>query len=87
MSLADLYTEEFDNLYSLLDLLLSLPPTSVPCESTFSHLKLLKTHRRLRLRQDTLNSLMMIKLSTPDVTDYDPSAAVDKWLVRFDGFM
>jgi len=35
----------------------------------------------------TIMMIMMIKLSTADVTAYDPSAAVDKWLLRFDGFM
>jgi hypothetical protein len=41
MTLADLYAneEEFCKLYKLIDILL-LPPTTVPCETTFSQLKL-----------------------------------------------
>ena len=51
-------------------------------ERAFSQLKLLKTDRRHRLRQDTLNSLLMIRLEGEDVGDFDPNPAIEQWMVR-----
>lgn len=82
MTLADLHAneEEFCQLYKLIDILLSLPPTSVPCETTFSQLKLLKTHRRLKLKQGTLDTLMQVKLNSPSIELFNPEPSIDMWL-------
>jgi hypothetical protein len=50
------------NIAVLVDLMLTLPPTSVRCETAFPQLKLLKTCRRSRLGQGVLNDLMAVKL-------------------------
>ncbi|KAH3720400.1 hypothetical protein DPMN_063299 [Dreissena polymorpha] len=73
--------EELSNISLLIDLVLSLPPTSVSCETSFSHMKLVKTSSRLRMNQATLHSLMTVKLCSPDIKEFNPESAVEKWLV------
>ncbi|XP_067670765.1 zinc finger protein 862-like [Haliotis asinina] len=75
------FSEQFSEILVLMDLLQSLPPTSVSCEASFSQMKLIKTSRRCRMRQSTLNTLMTVKLHAPSITDFDPEKAIDRWLV------
>ncbi|MES9883986.1 MAG: hAT transposon family protein [Sedimenticola sp.] len=65
----------------MVDQLQSLPPTSVSCEASFSHMKLIKTSRRMNLRGSTLNSLLHLKLVSPPITEFNPEEAIDSWLV------
>lgn len=71
------------NILNLLDLVHSLPPTSVLNESGFNQLKLIKTDRRHSLNEQHLNDLMLIKLQSPPVSEFDPNPAIDRWLVGF----
>ena len=73
--------DDFRNINIIIDLLQTMPPTSVSCETTFSQMKLIKTSRRTRLRTSTLNSLLLVKLESPAVDKFDPEAAIDKWMV------
>lgn len=66
---------------SVIDLMLTLPPTSVTCETTFSQMKLIKTSRRTRLQPSTLRDLLVVKLESPDVKAFNPEPAIDHWLV------
>ena len=66
----------------LVDLLLALPPTSVPCEQSFSQMKLIKTSRRSRLAGSTLNDLMLVKLESGSIDEFDPEPHVARWEVR-----
>jgi hypothetical protein len=69
------------NIAVLVDLILTLPPTSVRCETAFSQLKLLKTCRRSRLGQGVLNDLMAVKLLSPSVLEFNPDSSIQKWQV------
>ena len=69
------------NIMKLIDLLLSLPPTSVTCERSFSHMKLLKNKRRGRLNNQTLDNLMVVKLESDDIRSFDPKDAIQRWNV------
>jgi len=69
------------NIAVLVDLMLTLPPTSVRCETAFSQLKLLKTCRRSRLGQGVLNDLMAVKLLSPSVLEFNPDSSIQKWQV------
>ena len=73
---------DFNNITIIIDLLLSLPPTSVACETTFSQMKLIKTSRRTRLRPSTLNNLLLVKLESPKIENFEPEDSINKWLVR-----
>lgn len=76
-----MYDPEFPLVMLVFETLSCLPPTSVSCETTFSQMKLIKTSRRTRLRNTTLNNLLLIKLESPNVADYTPDKAVEKWMV------
>ena len=65
-----------------MDLVGSMPPTSVACESSFSHMKLIKTARRERLTEDSLDDLLTVKLQSPKIKEFSPDEAIDLWLVR-----
>ncbi|XP_052060860.1 uncharacterized protein DDB_G0283697-like [Mytilus californianus] len=69
-----------NNVLLLLDMLNSLPPTSVYNETAFNQMKLLKTDRRHRLGGSRLDDCMMTKLEAPSVQEFDPSDAIDKWM-------
>jgi hypothetical protein len=49
---------EVENVLAVIDLILSLPPTSVGNECSFSIMKLAKGKRRARMNPDTLNNLL-----------------------------
>ncbi|KAH3804966.1 hypothetical protein DPMN_133258 [Dreissena polymorpha] len=57
-----------------------IEPTSVSCETSFSQMKLVKTSRRKKLGQATLDNLLQIKLVTPDISGYDPEESIYQWL-------
>jgi hypothetical protein len=63
-----------------MDLLHSLPPTSVQNETSFNQMKLIKTDRRHRPSQEHLNDLMMIRLQSPSIMEFDPTTAINKWM-------
>ena len=62
-----------DNILSMIDLVRSLPPTSIANERAFNHLKLIKSDRRHRLKEATLNDLMLVKLESSPVLTFDPT--------------
>ncbi|XP_052244768.1 uncharacterized protein LOC127853935 [Dreissena polymorpha] len=66
--------------FTLIDITLALPPTSVKCETSFSAMKLLKNKRRGRLRAGRLNDVMMVKLTSPSINEFDPDLAIKHWM-------
>ncbi|KAL5007366.1 hypothetical protein ScPMuIL_003785 [Solemya velum] len=71
---------DFPMISVVIEALACIPPTSVSCETTFSQMKLIKTARRTRLGSLTLNNLLMVKLQSPGIAEFDPKPAVDQWL-------
>lgn len=69
------------NILKLLDLIHSLPPTSVLNETGFNQMKLIKTDRRQSLSGRHLNDLMLIRLQSPSIAEFDPNPAIDRWMV------
>ena len=82
-SYADVYDRngDFDNINMIIDLVLVLPPKSVSCETTFSHMKLVKTSRQTRRSSTALNNLLTVKLESPIFGKFDPDVAIDRWFV------
>lgn len=70
------------NVFNVIDLILSLPPTSVVNETAFNQMKLLKTERRHRLSNQHLNDCMLIRLESAEITEFDPQPAIDRWMVN-----
>ncbi|XP_062614636.1 uncharacterized protein LOC134276393 isoform X1 [Saccostrea cucullata] len=69
------------NVLNIIDLVLSLPPTSVINETAFNQMKLLKTERRHRLSNQHLNDCMVIRLESAQIMDFDPQPAIDRWML------
>ncbi|XP_052820539.1 zinc finger protein 862-like [Mya arenaria] len=76
------YDDSSDSKMAMLivDLLLTLPPTSVSCETCFSQMKLVKTCRRTRLQRKTLNDLLVVRLASPSMQEFNPDQAIDHWM-------
>lgn len=70
-----------DNALAIIDLLNSLPPTSVKNESCFSQMKYLKNDRRGRMSQENLHNALLVRLEAPDIAAFNPDAAVERFLV------
>lgn len=68
------------DILTLMDLLRTLPATSVANEASFNQMKLTKTNRRQRLSNMHLNDCMVIQLESADILDFDPTSAVNKWM-------
>ena len=67
------------NVLAVIDLILTMSPTSVECERGFSTMKLIKSDWRNRLNNTKLNDLMRIILQCPEIGEFDPEPAVDLW--------
>ncbi|XP_053384849.1 uncharacterized protein LOC128545857 [Mercenaria mercenaria] len=83
--LKGLASQKLNNVTRVLDLLGSLPPTSVKNETTFSAMKLIKTKRRGRLNDDTLNDLTVVVLESPDIEQFNPDPAIQYWMMTPSG--
>lgn len=66
------FRDGLDNIKLVIDALLSLPPTSVNNETTFSRTKLSKGKRRGHLKTDTLKDLIQVEIETANVEQFDP---------------
>jgi hypothetical protein len=64
---------------SLIDLILSLPSSSVEAERGFSLMKLIKTDWRSKLKDTTLSDLMVVKPESEPINTFDPNDAIAVW--------
>ncbi len=78
---------ELRNILLVFELLDTIPPTSVLCETSFSQMKLIKTARRAKLSRKSLNNLMMVKLQAPSICDFSPDDAIAKWYTTVSKFL
>lgn len=75
------YSEAWPEIVKLAKTALTIPLTSVDPERGFSHLKLIKTHGRSRLLDETLSALMNISINgTASLEDDDARHIAEKWL-------
>ena len=64
---------------ALIDLVLTIPATSVEAERSFSVMKRVKTDYRHKLRNPAMNDLMRIILLSPSEAAFDPNPAIEHW--------
>ncbi|KAK3108716.1 hypothetical protein FSP39_014055 [Pinctada imbricata] len=69
----------YSHILSLMDLILTMAPSSAQAERGFSQLKLVKTNIRANLGQSSLNNALGIKFLSKDINEYDPTDAVKHW--------
>ena len=65
---------------ALLQILLTVSPSTAACERLFSQMNLVKSSLRTRLTQENLQNQMRIVVSGPDFSQYDPLPSVEEWL-------
>ena len=63
----------------LLDLMLTLSPSTAKCEQGFSTMNHLKSNLRTTLSQNTLSDLMRMRSSDCTVKDYNVKPAISNW--------
>lgn len=71
---------EFSNIFGVINLILTLSPSSADAERGFSQLKLLKTELRTNLGQYSLNNCLAIKLLSPCINSFNPEESVNYWV-------
>ena len=64
---------------ALIDLILTIPATSVEAERGFSVMKRVKTDYRNKLQNPAMNDLMRIILLSPSEAAFDPAPAIEQW--------
>ena len=70
----------YSNILLIIDLIRTLPASSAENERGFSLMKLVKTDRRSRMNNATLNDLMTIQLESGSVLNFDPDPAINQWM-------
>lgn len=73
------YKEDYPHILAAIDLVLSLPSSTVECERGFSQLNMIKTDWRNRLNNSTVNDVMRVLLLSPSIDLFEPTAAVNLW--------
>ncbi|KAH3839035.1 hypothetical protein DPMN_038272 [Dreissena polymorpha] len=74
----------YPNVCKLIRVCLILPVSSADCERGFSRYNLIKIKQRNRLYVSTVNTLMMMTVDTPDISDmnqFNFGRAFDVWAV------
>ena len=56
---------DYPHILDLFDLILTIPATSTACERGFSHMKMIKTDRHSRMKEEALSNCLTIKLEAP----------------------
>ncbi|XP_061193371.1 zinc finger protein 862-like [Saccostrea echinata] len=69
----------YENIFGLIDLLLTLPSSSSECERGFSQMKKIKKETRTRLTEASFNDLMTVHLHSDAIDKFDPIPAINKW--------
>ena len=73
-------SNDWRNVLGIIELLFCLPMSNGRLERLFSQLKLIKSDRRNRLNENTLDQLLRINVEGPPLADLDASHAVELWL-------
>ena len=74
------YRQDYPRILRLIDLVMTLPASSSENKRGFSHMKLVKTDCRTRMKTSILDCLMTIQLCSPCVSTFNPDPAIEKWM-------
>ncbi|XP_014668748.1 PREDICTED: zinc finger protein 862-like isoform X2 [Priapulus caudatus] len=73
------YKAKVPHILDLVDLILSLPATSAVCERGFSIMKIMKTSLRNKLKASSMTQIMLIRMHSASIEEFDPTPAIHKW--------
>ena len=72
--------DELKHILVLVEIMMTLSPSSAAVERGFSKMKAIKTSRRNRMSNSTLSMMMMANHIKVPLTSYDPTPAVTQWM-------
>ena len=72
-------SSKWGNIFTLIELLFTIPLSNGCLERCFSQLKLTKSDRRSCLKEDSLDNLLRIRINGPPLEKWDAGKAVDLW--------
>ncbi len=72
--------EELQAILLLVELALTLSPSTAGVERGFSAMKQIKSSKRSRMNASTLSDLMRVGASTTDVKSFNPARAISHWV-------
>ena len=61
------------HILTLVSITLTISPTTAECERGFSQMNQVKTQLRTSLNQETISSLLRIKIDGPTLANYNPT--------------
>lgn len=76
--------DQWQDFLGLVELLFTIPICNAKLERMFSKLKFVKTVFRCSLNMETLENLLRIVETGPDVAEYNVMPAVEKWILQAD---
>ena len=71
------YSDMYPQIAALMNIMLVLPVSSVPCERGFSSANRIKTKLRNRLKVSTIDTLLRISIKGPPIDQFDFSKSLD----------
>ena len=71
---------EMSHLLKLIEYLLVVSPSTASCERGFSKMNVLKTRYRTGLRQESLQSQLLVMTEGPELEHFDGDRAINHWL-------
>ena len=74
------YSTTYPNIMKLIEIIYSIPFSSVECERGFSKQNIIKTDHRNRLSNNTLHLLLLVSLDDIQIEDFDFNQALAIWL-------
>lgn len=77
--LNEMYKESYQNIFAVMDLIMSIPGSSSECERGFRQMKSVKTTFRSSLSEESLSHQMTIKLHSASIEEFDPMPAIQLW--------
>ena len=69
----------------LVEIMLTISMSTAQVERGFSHMNIIKRSDRTKLRNDSLNNCMEIKINGPELDDFIADAAINHWLTANGG--
>lgn len=72
-------SSEWSNVLGLVTLLLSLPASNGKLERAFSQMNIIKTSKRSKMTNDSLDDLLLLTLNVVPLNKFSPDAAIDLW--------
>ncbi|KAH3752654.1 uncharacterized protein LOC127847728 [Dreissena polymorpha] len=83
----DLYCEllqtqpaDIQNILTLVNIMVSISPSTAECERQFSAMNFIKNSRRYHMNQDTLEALMRVHADGPPLHEYKAEEAIHHWM-------